>query len=264
MLPGRWIYQVIPAATIATHCSVNRLAYQLIRDQAPSCTIPRPYLINFFEGLNGVDGLWLNNRHLPSRSTYNPITQEGRGLAEVSHQHAALVQALQQRRRRRITKRLAYLAHIITDVCTPPHQHGRSMTVRTRRWYMIWHVHDDWVDEAEEKYVVHRHSLFEMQSLFRVRSKAWGQLQLDQAFITAYQQQTQPSDFVREYVRSKVEQIRQLDIYARYLEQGWSESTTETMTGTIIPTIITTVASVWCAALKRYGLPRHSSLPIYK
>lgn len=264
MLPGKFYYRLVPGLHLATHCSVNRLAYQLIRQQQPNCELPRPYGINYFEGFNGVDGLWLNNRHLPSRSTFNPITQQGRGLIEVSHQHAALVLALQQHRRRRVAKRLAYLAHIITDVCTPPHQHGRTTTVRTQRWYMFWHVNDDWMDEAEEKYVVHRHSLFEIETLLRVHTSAWSQLKIDQAFVANYKMHKQPSEYVQEYVKSQVNKIRQLDVYTRYLLEGWTQATTDNMRDIILPTIISTVASVWCAVLTTHELPRHWSQSIYK
>lgn len=246
MVPAKWLYNLFPRVILGSHCSVNRLAYGALNRLNPKFFLPRIHTINHFEGLNGVDGLWLHNRLLPSRSTYNPITGEGNGLKELDYQFTALCRAIQLRRRRRIARRMAFVSHITTDICTPPHQHGKVVPLRQQRWYWWWDIRDDWQERYGERYFVDHHTMFEMRALASVFREKIAEIKIDPAW------QGQPLDQVKmqllDYVKETVREIRSYNLYPDYAREGWTPAIHRQFVDVVFPRIATTVATVWYLA----------------
>lgn len=239
MIPGKIFYDLMPKVTFGTHCSLNRLAYFALRRALPETSFPRLHTINHFEGLNGVDGLWLNNRHMPSRSTYNPVTGEGSGLVEFTRQFKALQEAIQNNRKRRIARRMAHIAHITTDVCTPPHQHGQLIPPRRKR-FLFWRVKDDWYERYHETYVVDRHFLFELRVFFAVVRQPLPPISVALEW---------KAEEIRAHVRQNIQFIRNLNLYERYIREGWTEAIQQQFNREVFPRIATMIATIWYLAL---------------
>lgn len=245
MLPGKVLYQLFPRLTLGTHCTINRLAYHTLRPLWPRRTLPRLHLINHWEGFNGVDGLWLNNRHLPSQSAYNPVTGQGNGLRELARQFRLLQQAQAKRRRRRIARRLAYVSHIIADVCTPPHQHGQIITVRQERWYWFWLLRDDWAEDNGTAYFVHRHSAFEIMLLLSLARQPLTATTIDYGLVRRCQGQADPTPLIVDYIKTVVTSIRALNLYTEYMSLGWTDHIASAVRQQVFPNIIRAVATIW-------------------
>lgn len=247
MVPAKWFFNLFPRVMLGSHCSVNRLAHQALHAFAPQFRLPRIYTINQFEGLNGVDGLWLHNRLLPSRSTYNPVTGEGNGLKEFAFQFEALRRAIQLRRRHRIARRMAYVAHIATDICTPPHQHGKLIPLRHKRWYWWWNIRDDWHERYGERYFVDHHMFFEFHALLAV----WRQKLPRIVIAPEWQGQSLDQEVIEQavsYIKENVRLIRSFDLYPQYVREGWTPAIRQQFVEVVFPRIATAVATIWYLA----------------
>lgn len=258
MFPAKIFYNLFPRVVVGSHCSINRLAYAAVQRLAPELRLPKLYLINQFEGLNGVDGLWLHNRVLPSRSTYNPMTEQGNGLKELRYQFDALRQAASIGRKVRLAQRLAYVSHIVTDVCTPPHQHGKMVDLRRKRWYLFWLVNDDWYERSMERYWVDKHTLFEFRALLAV----WRQRLPTIRIVPEWQGMplTEATAHVVTFVRETVCLIRSYDLYQQYVDHGWTERIQQQFVDDVFPRIATTVATIWYLALANSAVTAHHPL----
>ncbi|EKD76429.1 MAG: hypothetical protein ACD_43C00115G0003 [uncultured bacterium] len=250
MFPAKLLNSIFPKSLLATHCSVNRLAYQSLKDAAPNLHLPHLQTINYFEGMNGVDGLWLNNRQLPSRSTYNPITEQGSGLEEFEYQLQALGHAHSLRKYLRTARRMAYVSHLVTDLCTPPHQHGHLVDIRRKRWYWFWNIRDDWYEKHVERYAVDRHTLFEMKALWHLPQSGFTPLPLQVDIIAAAKTEPNYIPTAVDHMRNSVRYIRGLNIYYEYIKQGWTDTVQQKMLNDVMPRIVSSVATFWYLALR--------------
>lgn len=250
MVPGKLLYSLFPRLFVASHCSINRLAYQTLRLAKPELRLPRLITINHFEGLNGVDGLWLHNRQLPSRSTYNPITGQGKGLEEFEYQLRALQHAAQLKKYLRTAKRLAFVSHLITDLCTPPHQHGHVVDIREKRWFWFWSVRDDWYEKHMERYTVDQHLLFELSALWHLNQKTLPRLELQTDIMTTANTQAEWILAAIEKLRTSIAMIRQHNLYHDYVNRGWTNQLHQTMHTVVAPRIVSLVATFWYLALR--------------
>lgn len=243
MIPGKLLNNLLPRVILGTHCSVNRLAYRALRQMAPQWSLPRLHTINHFEGLQGVDGLWLHNRSLPSRSTYNPVTKAGNGLKELQYQFEALRHAIGLRRRRRIARRMAFLAHIVTDLCTPPHQHGRLVALRHKRWYLFWKIHDDWYERHVERYIVNHHLMFECHALFAPYRQTRLPVVIQSDWETVSPNQL--TDAVLRYMDQSINTIRSLNLYHEYIQLGWTPAIQQQFSQQVFTQMTNAVATLW-------------------
>lgn len=248
MIPGTFIYRLWPKLTTGTHCGVNYRAFTLLKKHQPALDLPHWQDINGFEGQRGIDGLWLRNKHLTSLSTYNPETDQGHGLEEMWRQFDQLSNDWQP-------QQLAYLSHIITDICTPSHQHGKPIAVRQRRWYGVMRVRDDWDDNQWQ------HTWFEISTVVRLMMRPLAPARLQQRFIQEYKKTTDRASLVHDYMKRKSQRLRTLQVFSEYTRNGWTERVDNTMRKLVLPQMISLVATFWYLAAPgnsvRNGGSRH-------
>lgn len=250
MIPGKLLYSLFPRLFVATHCAMNRFAYRTLKAEQPNLRLPRLLTINHFEGLNGLDGLWLHNRHLPSRSTYNPITGQGQGLVEFEYQLRAARHAAEMKKYLRLARRLAFVSHITTDLSTPPHQHGHFVDIREKRWFWLWSVRDDWYEKHMERYAVDRHLLFEYTALWHLQQKGFQLPQLRRELIAlAGDQRDWITPAVAE-LRTSINFIRELNLYHEFINNGWTNTVQQQMQTVVVPRMVSLIATFWYLALR--------------
>ncbi|MDP3970328.1 MAG: hypothetical protein Q8P90_01375 [bacterium] len=243
MIPGNFLQLVFPNLESATHCSINRMAYLLLEKNFPNINLPHWKKINYFEGLRGVDGLWLRSKHITSRSTFNPNNSQGSGIKEVGFQYGQLVKALKNGKSEEIARRSAFVAHVITDVCTPPHQHGKKIPINFQRWF-LWKAKNDWQDDASN------HAMFEVSSAFRILFKN-AKLKLNKKveFSNLRAGREKKIKLFQKKLINQVVRIEKLGLYHEYKKKGWTRNIEESMTKKLLPEVAVLVASAWYMAM---------------
>ncbi|MBI2416042.1 MAG: hypothetical protein HYV33_05290 [Candidatus Kerfeldbacteria bacterium] len=251
MLPGRLLHRLFPQLVTGTHCSVNYQAAQVVSNQASIEKFPHWSLINTYEGMNGVDGLWLNEKILSSFSTYNPDTNQGNGIAAIIEQFDLLA-AVPQRSLADVAKYSAYLSHIVTDIYTPPHQHGQLIEPRQRRWYGLWPIRDDWQEGHQWG-----HTKFEWMALLRLLTKSFRRGRLNKSLIRQWQRTSDSRIVLQTFFQQQTKAVRRLNIYPEYLRLGWTKRIDISMRRVVIPRIVSTVATLWYLAALKRSAPHH-------
>lgn len=258
MLTGKFIHRIFPRLQTGSHSTINRLANRLVRRHI-DVDFPHWRHINKYEGWNGIDGLWLQNRHDTSRSTYNPVNDQGLGLQEVQQQFDGLVNAWTSEDQELKARQLAYISHVITDVCTPPHQHGKKAEDLQRRWYSFW-LKDDWEESVLEKDTHDSHFKFEMSLLYRLIWKPLRKARLNRDMVARFQRRRERSRVLLQgYMKKLSLQIRNLNLFQEFVERGWTKRVDRSMRSIVMPNIVSTVATTWYLGamegeMKRLGL----------
>lgn len=242
MLPGKQLQKLFPHSPTASHCGINYAAYQLLYKQGllPE-NFPSVHLMNTYEGLNGIDGLWLRGQHLASRSTFNPETNDGKGIEEVALQLHNLRLAWFKGDLNEIAQYAAYISHIVTDISTPPHQHGKLVTVQPQRWY-LWTILNDWEDDYEQK-----HTLFEMKMFFRVPKNTVHYLPIHRGWLHEFDalNNDQQLEELQNFLKNHVNTIHEWQLFTSFLEQGWNKNIQATIHEQMLPLIHQAVATMW-------------------
>lgn len=267
MLTGRFIHRILPQLQTGSHYTVNRLANRLVSRHI-DVDFPDWKHINNYEGWNGIDGLWIQNRHETSRSTYNPLNQEGQGLLEVERQFDGLITAWAENDTEGKARQLAYVSHVITDLCTPPHQHGRYVPAQNRRWYAFW-MNDDWEESVLQKNSHDSHFKFEMSLLYKLLWKPLRKGRLHRRMVKRFfRNKERPRTLLQGYLRRLTLQIRNLNLFQEFMERGWTRRVDRSMRFIVLPNIVSTVATTWYLGavegeMKRLGLPNFARTSYY-
>ncbi|MFA5995732.1 MAG: hypothetical protein WCW27_02600 [Patescibacteria group bacterium] len=264
MYPGKVLQKLFPNLAIGTHCTINRLARTTLRLTRISKRIPHWKIINEYEGMNGMDGLWImKEQQLPSHSAYNPVTKQGHGLTEMQEQYQQLVTAWKGEAVSEVPKRLAYLSHIIADVCTPPHQHGKLTPIRKQRWYGFFHTTDDWSDRDTESLLFDNHNLFELNLLIRLMFKPLAKATLYTNFIKEYLVlKNTRSETLKRFLLQEIKTIHGLRVYQDYLRFGWNQRIEQAMRLVVLPKTISLVATYWYLAAREGKRSRRAYFPL--
>lgn len=241
MLPGTFLHTLLPTWQAGTHCAINRSAHRIIRRYRRK-RFPKWQAINAFEGLNGIDGLWLHNKHLPSRSCYDPMTQEGNGLQEIWEQFVQLQDAWSISDQTSIARQCAYLSHIIADIHTPTHQYGRIISPRRRMWY-VWKLIDDWEERNHNN-----HLAFEAMLCWRFMRLPVRVRGLDYRLVRRFKRARDKQAALTMYVHNRLKEINQLRIYPEYIKRGWTKRIERAMQRRVLPQAARTVATIWYLA----------------
>ncbi len=251
MVPGRLLHYLFPDRQFTTHCAVNRMARSVLRISPLHHYLPSIKTINYYEGMEGVDGLWIKHKHLPSQSAYNPETNQGNGLIKLQDHFQEAVAVWPSRNLDEIGKRLAYLSHTITDLCTPPHQHGQYVPLYHNRWYFLVDTINDWTDREPSQWL-DRHALFEVNLMVRSLFKPFAnQAKLYTQLINEYLcYRTKRSEILLRFMREQIVMIRRLNVYQEYLRYGWTQKIEKTMRLVVVPTTVSLVATFWYLAAK--------------
>lgn len=248
MVPGKLIHRLFPSIQVTTHCTVNRLARGVLFVTPVHKFLPSARDINYYEGMQGIDGLWMRDQHLPSRSVYNPLTQQGNGLIEVREQFQALLQVCKEDSPE-LPKHLAYLSHIISDLCTPPHQYGQLIKPKRERWYWFYTT-SDWTDQEPGQWF-NQHILFEMNLMVRFLFKPFKQAKVYTQLVNEYMRyRHKRSEVLLKFMREQITTIHKLGIYQEYLRYGWTKHIEQTMRLVVLPNIVSLVATSWYLAAK--------------
>lgn len=250
MVPGKLIHRLFPNIQVTTHCTVNRLARGVLHITPMNKWLPQSRDINYYEGMDGVDGLWVKHQHLPSQSAYNPKTQEGNGLIKLYDHFQEAITIWETRDQQAIAKQLAYLSHTVTDLCTPPHQHGRLVKPHPERWYLFLNTIDDWTDR-DQPYWFDRHVLFEMNLMVRFLFKPFQQAKLYTQLINEYlRYRSKRSEVLLKFMREQITLIHKLGVYQEYLRYGWTKHIEQTMRLVVVPQTVSLVATFWYLAAR--------------
>lgn len=260
MLPGKLLNTLFPNWQAGTHCSINRTAYNVVAryrqrkqflgkralntslNALGDTSFPELKAINAHEGFNGIDGLWLQNKHLPSRSSYNPITQEGNGLQELWDQYTVLEEAWEMKNTESIAKQCAYLSHIITDIHTPTHQYGHTIAPKQRWWY-AWRLLDDWEDRHHDN-----HLSFELQLCWQFMRAPIPVRSIDTRLVRTLKRSRHKQSALAAYMHDRIMEINQLRIYPEYIKRGWTKRVQRSMQRRVLPQAVRTVATIWYVA----------------
>ncbi len=247
MYGGRLLHKLLPNRWPGTHCGVNALAFELLEVRAES-KFPDINSINTYEGMNGIDGLWLQNKHLPSRSTYNPQTCQGYGLEELEYQYQQLVEVWERNPEKNdLAKQMAYLSHIVADVCTPPHQHGRLIKVRKRRWLGFWQADSDWIEDHDRH--GWGHAFFELNAMWRASMKERVKSKLNGELIRRARNRKQRSNsIIKDHMMGVSRKIHKLKLHQEYMKSGWTHRVDRAMNKVVLPNIVSAVATYWYLA----------------
>lgn len=244
----------MPSVETGTHCSINRQAHRAITQVIPKDSFPDWKQINTYEGLNGLDGLWLKDQHLPSRSSFDPVTGEGEGIEELWLQYNALVDAFSDGTGDDVARQCAYVSHIITDISTPSHQHGKVVPEESSWGYGIRTI-NNWREEAPPM----RHLLFEFWLTYRLAFRRRRPTRLNNRLLTVYQRARQKKHAIVHHVTNEVKVFRKLNLYKEYIQQGWTRRIEQKMSRVVLPRVTSSVATHWYLAYqesKKLRTPR--------
>lgn len=261
---GKYIGWFFPKYNWGTHFVINREAYALLKKTVVEnklFDIKKDFVawqdINFFEELNGLDGLWFEGKLNSSTMFYNPKNGHGEAPQGIKKNFLLLIKFFKKRKKPfnvlRIARRCAYLSHLIADSLTPSHHYGRYANLQIR--YFLWLIKSDWEEEGmphikEGVSMEWEHFKFETKLAYKLLGKSFGPTRIFFDFIKEYQaKQKQNPFFIQNKIIKEINKIYKLNIYPEFIKTGWTKKIEKTMLETVFPLAISWVATYWYLAL---------------
>ena len=256
-------------AIVGAHQKFDRVAYKnLLRIVEDMSKFPSQRDIIHFEGKNGPDGI---KRKSPAKDElwhfYDPFDEDDSQLLDIIDSHyVELVRQLKKGSPERAAFDTAWLAHAIVDGLTPAHHYpyekkltelrGGGLHERNSIKNKIMIKGDTRRDSFKKNWslwgsegLISMHVMFEVGvalilSPLHLKTSRPSNGDIEAVISFGYQ----------EYFKRAAREIALLDMYERFLKNGWSPRLIRDIRNELGPTIIKTVTLVWYSAMRDAGL----------
>jgi hypothetical protein len=253
---------------MGAHQKLDRVARRHLKQFLVNEYFPPISDILRFEGRSGPDGIKMKS---PGRNEpwhyLNPFDSDTEHFDEnVTIHYSSLVSALKNKNKERAAFEAAWLAHTVVDGMTPPHHFPYTETIeamringnssRTSKVQKVMFVGENRIKTLKNMYAVYgprglfvAHFSFEHGSGIIIRP-----LRLPDAKPTKKEIEdvlvTKPQEFF--LLRSR--EIAALDMFERYLKNGWTTKLANDIRHTMAPTMAKTITLLWYKAAKEASL----------
>lgn len=254
---------------LGAHQKLDRVARtQLDKVIGTSAAFPKARRILHFEGRKGPDAI---KRKSPAQDEpwhyYSPFDDDDSDLINLINGHyKQLVKELKSGNEERAAFEAAWLAHAITDGCTPAHHYPYEATIE-ELWggskedrttiRAKWFPPADTVRERLEKSwkvwgpkgLISAHGLFEIGIATMIAP-----LTMSEALPTERELKLIQQIGVGEWFKRTAREIAVLDMYGRYQKKGWTTKLTYQVRHKLAPLIVQAITLSWYNAMVDAGL----------
>lgn len=250
---------------MGVHQRIDRVARRQVDQFIPvDIEFPDYKRIVHFEGLNGPDGI---KRKSPAKDEpwhyIDPSKPEDSKLIDIIEGHIQnMSDAISEGNQERIAFEAAWMAHAITDGLTPAHHYpleeklqelrgGLSIETRTSTKDKLVlpgdsipkAIRNNW-EYWGAKGVMTTHLAFELGVSLAISGSRLRTHQLSSQDIGRLKRIGYRQEFIR-----TLKHIDDLDMYKKFMNDGWSRDLAAKTRVELVPLIVRTVALGWCMAI---------------
>lgn len=229
--------------TIGTHQKFDKTAYRILLPYIDSNNFPTKNLILKFEGMGGPDGLKFKGKY-KSDHLWDPINQIGFLPVWIEVHYKNLVIALKDGDTVKASFEAGFMAHYLTDSLTPAHHVSNKLIAA--EYANSSKARLGWLYFGR-KGLMSSHVMFESGvsttvALNRLR------IVFDQDLYNRIQKVG-----IKSVVEEESLRIAKLDLYDKFLKNGWSASLAKTVKTMVVKRIPQLIAAAWLAAYAEAG-----------
>lgn len=229
--------------TIGTHQKFDKTAYRILLPYIDINHFPAKNLILKFEGMGGPDGLKFKGKY-KSDHLWDPINQIGFLPVWIDVHYKNLVLALKDDDTVKASFEAGFMAHYLTDSLTPAHHVSNKLIAA--EYENSSKARLGWLYFGR-KGLMSSHVMFESGvsttvALNRLR------IAFDQDLYDRIQKVG-----IKSVVEEESLRIAKLDLYDKFLKNGWSASLAKTVKTMVVKRIPQLIAAAWLAAYAEAG-----------
>lgn len=233
---------------IGTHQKLDKTAFRITSPYFDHKYFPTRNLILKFEGMGGPDGLKFKGKYT-SDHLWDPINKIGYLPVWIDIHYQNLVEALKQKDYVKAAFEAGFMAHYLTDSLTPAHHVSNKLL--TAEYENASKARLGWLYFGR-KGIMSSHVMFESGvsmtvGLNRLRVK------FDEDLYSKIQDQG-----IIKVVEEESLRIAKLDLYNKFLKNGWSAGLAKTVKTVVAKRIPQLIGAAWLSAYKDSG---HSRKP---
>ena len=220
--------------------------------------------ILYFEGSRGPDGLKRKSPGVDEPDYFlQPDNDDGKLFEIIKNHQYNLAQALKKQNKERAAFEAAWMAHAIVDGLTPAHQHpyreivdelmsdkdykkifGHEIKGIMRGKNLAQAVRNNWLYWGAGG-VMTKHIAFEYGVAFLIAPISFRHL---------FPKKVRRSDFkdvdIKKMFYDQVRLVADLDMYARFLDEGWTTKLALETRKVLVPEIVRAVALGWASSIE--------------
>lgn len=233
---------------IGTHQKLDKTAFRITSPYMNHQYFPTRNQILKFEGMGGPDGLKFKGKYT-SDHLWDPINKIGYLPVWIEIHYQNLVEALKQKDYVKAAFEAGFMAHYLTDSLTPAHHVSNKLL--TAEYENASKARLGWLYFGR-KGIMSSHVMFESGvsmtvGLNRLRVK------FDEDLYSKIQDQG-----IIKVVEEESLRIAKLDLYNKFLKNGWSAGLAKTVKTVVAKRIPQLIGAAWLSAYKDSG---HSPKP---
>ncbi len=255
-------------SVMGAHQKIDRTARKYLSKISDTSSFPEIKHILHFEGKNGPDGI---KRKSPAIDEpwhfYDPFDSDDTKLLNIIEDHySELIKQLKKGSPERAAFDAAWLAHALVDGLTPAHQfpyekkleelRGDDLLSRDSPVKKLFIPGDNTADSIKKNWAMWgREGLLSMHIMFEIGVAGIAAPLSMKAGIPSESDIERIIDVgVINYYKSAAKEIAVLDMYNRFLEDGWTRKLVRDVRNELMPTIIKTVTLIWFMSMREAGL----------
>lgn len=249
---------------LGAHQKFDRTAAKFVKQSRPEHYFPRGKDILLFEGNNGPDAI---KRKSPGRDEpwhyWDPTDDSDTKLLKIIKNHyEGLVKALKKMDHEKSAFEAAWLAHAIVDGMTPAHHYPYEKKLIELRGGEANETRNTFRKKLMIKGDTRRQTISKTWKLWGAKGLMLSHHLFEAGVSTNSQilklKTAAPSDAdvlhaknlgLDSYLKEKVMDIYNLNMYERFLRAGWSPNLIKDVRAKLAPIITHTVAVIWIMAL---------------
>lgn len=252
---------------MGAHQKIDRTARKYLGKICEDEQFPVIKDILHFEGKNGPDGI---KRKSPAVDEpwhfYDPFDAKDTKLLDIIEDHfAELVKQLKKGSPERAAFDAAWLAHAVVDGLTPAHQfpyekkleelRGDDLSSRDSPAKKLLIPGDTMSERVKNNWAMWgREGLLSMHVMFELGVAGIAAPLSMKTGIPSEGDLERIIDVgITDYYRAAAKEIAVLDMYNRFVEDGWTRKLVREVRNDLMPTIIKTVTLFWFMALREAG-----------
>ena len=246
---------------IGIHQKFNTAAYRVVQPYLRAESFPTIRQINHFEGLNGPDGLKVKSPGLNEPNhLYDPINDTGEVPSNIVNHYEQLVDALKKTDLIRAAFEASWLAHYVCDGLTPGHHFPLEEEINKLRQESSKTVKTSFADKGFLYDVTLRGTIKKNWALWGRRGLLSTHFNFELGVATTLlvspiRAKLDPAKLVEarkmgalEFFKSEARAIAALDLYADFIDQGWSTQLAAAVRNRLAPETAQTIAIIWLLA----------------